>query len=172
MNKIHWDSILMPVIGIVLGIYLLVRPWSATSTLCLLIGWLVFGAGVVGVLNALLFQRETLVSAPGLPVSVAAAVVGLYFITNPGSLVELVGLIICVFLLIEGIVNMQNAVQHKRWGDSLWWVPLAVGVVCVALGLMALFAPWSYTNLIMRIVGALLIFSGVVNLILAFLVKE
>ena len=162
----------MPLVSIVLGVYVLSHPWSATETLCLLIGWLVLIAGVIGVLNAIVRQRATLVSDPALPVSVAGAVVGMYFITHPRSLVDLVGLFICVFLLIEGMTNVQNAVQRKRWGDGAWWAPLVVGCVCIVLGLMALFAPWAYTTMVMRIVGGLLVFSGAVNLLLVVLMRE
>lgn len=172
MKKIRLDLAIMPLVSVVLGAYVLSHPWSATETLCLLIGWLVLLAGVVGMLNAIVRQRATLVSDPALPVSVAGAVVGLYFITHPRSLVDLVGLFICVFLLIEGMINVQNSVQRKRWGDSFWWMPLVVGCICIVLGLMALFAPWAYTTLVMRVVGGLLVFSGVVNLILVFLMRE
>ena len=70
-----------------------------------------------------------------------AAVIGFFFILSPGMLVSLVGTIVCVFLLVTGMSNIQAAMARRAWGDRAWWVPLAVGIVCVLLGLYALFAP-------------------------------
>ena len=125
-------------------------------------------AGAAGAVNSVTFQRTTFMTSPLLPVSVAGIMVGLFFITRPYTLVEIVGLIICVFLMIQGMTSIQTAVNRKRWGDTLWWVPLIIGIACVLLGAYALFAPGASTALMMRIAGIMLAFSGVVNMIAAF----
>ncbi|HRM85623.1 MAG TPA: DUF308 domain-containing protein [Gemmiger qucibialis] len=158
MKEIRWELILMPLVSIVLGIYLIMQPGAATVALCSLIGWLILLAGAAA----------TFMTSPLLPVSVAGIMVGLFFITRPYTLVEIVGLIICVFLMIQGMTSIQTAVNRKRWGDTLWWVPLIIGIACVLLGVYALFAPGASTALMMRIAGIMLAFSGVVNMIAAF----
>ena len=163
MKEIRWELILMPLVSIVLGIYLIMQPGAATVALCSLIGWLILLAGAAGAVNSVTFQRATFMTSPLLPVSVAGIMVGLFF-----TLVEIVGLIICVFLMIQGMTSIQTAVNRKRWGDTLWWVPLIIGIACVLLGVYALFAPGASTALMMRIAGIMLAFSGVVNMIAAF----
>lgn len=166
--NIRFDQIVMPLVGIVLGIYLVARPWSATGAICSLIGWLVLISGIAGLIHSVAFQRATLLSDPFLPLSVAGTVLGLFIVTRPTILVEIVGMIICVFLLAEGVNSIQNAIQRNRWGDSLWWLPLVVGIVCLALGLAALFAPMESTALMMRLIGISLIVSSAVNLLAVF----
>lgn len=166
--NIQWDRIVMPVMGIVLGIYLVVRPWSATGAICSLIGWLVLISGIAGLINSATFRRATLLSDPFLPLSVAGTVLGIFIVTRPTILVEIVGMIICVFLLVEGVNSLQNAIQRHRWGDSLWWLPLVVGILCLALGLAALFAPVASTAVMMRLIGISLIVSSAVNLLAVF----
>lgn len=169
MKEIRWELILMPLVSIVLGIYLILRPNTATVAICSLIGWLVLLAGAAGAVNALTFQRATFMTSPLLPLSIAGIMVGLFFITRPYTLMEIVGLIICVFLMIQGMTNIQTSVNRKRWGDSLWWLPLAIGIVCVVLGIYALFAPGASTALMMRVAGIMLAFSGIVNMIAVFM---
>ena len=103
MKDVRWELILMPLISVVLGIYLILKPAAATVALCSLIGWLILLAGILGTANALTFQRATLMKSSMLPVSVAGLVVGIFFITRPGTLIEIVGLVICVFLMVEGM---------------------------------------------------------------------
>lgn len=165
MGESRWDRLLLPLISLVLGIYLVLRPWSATEAICAFIGWLILLAGAAGAFNAVLFQRATLISTPLLPVSVAGLVIGVFFITRPYTLIEIVGLVICVLLMLEGMTNIQNALQRYRWGDRVWWMPLVVGILCLVLGLMALFAPWASTAMMMRLIGIMLICSGAVSLL-------
>lgn len=172
MKHLHWELLLLPIASVVLGLYLILRPWSATTAICALIGWIILLAGVGGAVNAVLFQRATLVSDPLLPLSVSGIVVGLFFITRPTTLIEIVGLVICVFLMLQGMLNVQAAVQRYRWGDRLWWLPLAVGAICIVLGLFALFAPGTSTTMMMRLVGIMLLSSGITNLLAVLLAKE
>lgn len=164
MKHLQWDRLIMPVAGVVLGLFLIARPWNATAALCSLIGWLILLAGGCGVVNSLAFQRATFISSPLLPISVGAVVIGLFFILSPGTLVALVGTIVCVFLLVTGLSNIQAAMARRAWGDSLWWIPLAVGAVCVLLGLYALFAPGASAAMVMRLVGIMILCSSAVNL--------
>lgn len=170
MNHVDFPfgRIVMPLVGIVLGIYLIARPWSATGAICSLIGWLILLSGVAGIINGAAFRRATLLNDPFLPLSVAGTVLGLFIVTRPAILVEIVGLIICVFLLVEGVNSLQNAIQRNRWGDGLWWLPLIVGIACLLLGLAALFAPMDSTALMMRLIGISLVVSSAVNLLGAF----
>ena len=164
MKHLQWDRLVMPVAGVVLGLFLIARPWNATAALCSFIGWLILLAGISGIVNALAFQRATFISSPLLPLSVGAAVIGFFLILSPGVLVSLVGTIVCVFLLVTGLSNIQAAMARRAWGDRAWWVPLAVGVICVLLGLYALFAPGASAAMVMRLVGIMILCSSAVNL--------
>ena len=150
MKHIRWDMLALPLAGIALGLFLIFRPFSATAALCV---------------NALAFQRATWLSSPLLPFSVAGAIIGLFFILSPNMLVSLVGVIVCVFLLVTGMTNVQAGIQRRRWGDRAWWLPLVVGVLCVGLGLYTLFAPGATAAFLMRLVGVMMLCSGLVNLL-------
>ena len=93
------------------------------------------------------------------------AVIGLFIVTRPSILAEIVSLILCVFLLIEGASGLQRAFQRRNWGDRLWVVPLVVGLLSLLVGLWMLFAPLASTFLMMRVVGVALIVSSAVNLL-------
>lgn len=165
MKNIRWDRLVLPVGGIVLGLFLVFRPWNATAALCSLIGWLILLAGCIGMVNALAFQRATCLSSPMLPFSVAGIVIGLFFVLSPGTLVSLVGMLVCVFLMVTGMTNIQAGVQSRRWGSRTWWLQLTVGILCVVLGIYALLAPGAGAVMVMRLVGVMMLCSALVNLI-------
>ena len=165
MNNIRWDRLILPVAGIVLGLFLILRPWNATAALCSFIDWLILMVGVLGVVNALAFQRATMLASPMLPFTVGAIVIALFFIASPGTLAALVGMIVCVMLMVAGIGNLQTAALRRGWGDRLWWLPLVTGVLCVLLGVYALLFPGASAVFVMRMVGVMMLISSAVNLI-------
>lgn len=165
MNNIRWDRLVLPVAGIVLGLFLILRPWNATAALCSFLGWLILLVGIVGVINAVAFQRATMLASPMLPASVGGIVIGLFFVASPGTLVALVSMIVCVLLMVTGIGNLQTAALRRRWGDRLWWLPLITGILCVVLGVYALLFPGQSAVLVMRLVGVMMLISSAVNLI-------
>ena len=132
MKHIRWDMLALPLAGIALGLFLIFRPFSATAALCSLVGWLLLLAGGIGIVNALAFQRATWLSSPLLPFSVAGAIIGLFFILSPNMLVSLVGVIVCVFLLVTGMTNVQAgssaaAGAPAPGGCRLSWAVCAAG---------------------------------------------
>ena len=133
MKHIRWDMLALPLAGIALGLFLIFRPFSATAALCSLVGWLLLLAGGIGIVNALAFQRATWLSSPLLPFSVAGAIIGLFFILSPNMLVSLVGVIVCVFLLVTGMTNVQAGIRQGladlNAGASVRWAG-AVYAVC------------------------------------------
>ena len=100
MKEIRWELILMPLVSIVLGIYLIMQPGAATVALCSLIGWLILLAGAAGAVNSVTFQRHLydFAFAAGQRGGHYGGAVLHY---TAYTLVEIVGLIICVFLMIQ-----------------------------------------------------------------------
>lgn len=164
---ISWDRLLPPVLGIVLGIYLVARPGSAATALCSLIGWLILLSGIGGILSAVSFRQATMLSSPLLPVSVVGAVIGLFIVVQPAVLASIVSLILCIFLLIQGACGLQAGLQRHAWGDPLWLVPLVVGILSLAVGLWMLFAPLASAVMMMQLIGVSLLVSSAVNLVAA-----
>ncbi len=166
MKGLRWDNLLTPILGIVLGIYLLARPGTAAEALCSLIGWLILLAGVVGIITSISFQHATMLTSPMLPFSVVGTVIGLFIVTQPAILAGIVSLILCIFLLMEGASSMQAAFFYYSWADSrLWLVPLIIGVLALGVGLWMLFFPLESAILMMQVIGVSLIVSGVINLL-------
>ena len=67
--------------------------------------------------------------------------------------------------MVTGMTNIQAGVQSRRWGSRTWWLPLAVGILCVVLGIYALLAPGAGAVMVMRLVGVMMLCSALVNLI-------
>jgi uncharacterized membrane protein HdeD (DUF308 family) len=157
----HWRLFLTEgIILLVLGILAIVVPPVATIAVAVLIGWLLLVSGVVGLIAT--FRSR---AAPGFWWSLISALIGI------GAGVVLLGwplsgalsltLILTVFLVLEGVVSILYALEHKRELSGRWAVMLFSGVVDLFLaGVIFEGLPGTAAWAIGLLVGINLVFGG------------
>src|ERR1700726_1093200 len=79
-------------------------------------------------------------------------------------------LVVGVMMIVAGIAEVFSAFQIKSWGKSLLWVLL--GVLYIIAGFVTFENPLLAAALLTLILGASLVASGIMRIILAFSMKQ
>ena len=79
-------------------------------------------------------------------------------------------LIVGVMMIIAGVAEVFSAFQIKSWGKFLLWVLL--GVLYIIAGFVTFENPLLAAALLTLILGASLVASGIMRIILAFSIKQ
>jgi len=79
-------------------------------------------------------------------------------------------LIVGVMMIVEGVAEIINAFQCKGWGRFLIWALL--GVLYIVAGFITFENPLLATAVLTLLLGASLVASGIVRIILAFSMKR
>ncbi|HIB01518.1 MAG TPA: hypothetical protein EYO31_06500 [Phycisphaerales bacterium] len=122
-----------------LGIFAIARPGIAAEALVELFGWLLIFLGVLSVLGGATSQ-----SGPRKPVSLGggsiAIVLGLVFLILPAPTLALMTVLIAVFFLLSGFVEITSSFalrstggQHNHWGLAFF-----NGIIGIMLGVLLL----------------------------------
>jgi uncharacterized membrane protein HdeD (DUF308 family) len=157
----HWRLFLAEgIILSILGLLAIVVPPIATIAVEVLIGWLLLVSGVVGLIST--FRMR---SAPGFLWSLLSAVIGIaagvVLLRWPLSGALSLTLILTVFLVLEGIISIMYAFEHKRELSGRWGVMLFSGVVDLCLaGIIFAGLPGTAAWAIGLLVGINLVFGG------------
>jgi uncharacterized membrane protein HdeD (DUF308 family) len=164
INTVPWWLVLMQgIAGVIIGILLLLQPVPSTALLIQLLGiyWLVGGifeiisifmdssrwgwklfSGIIGILAGIAIIQH--------PVWATLLV--------PATLVIILG----VFGLIIGVINLIQAFQGGGWGIGL------LGVVSIAFGLLLLGNTLVATLTLPYVFGAFALVGGVIAILAAF----
>jgi uncharacterized membrane protein HdeD (DUF308 family) len=78
--------------------------------------------------------------------------------------------VVGIMMLISGIAEVINAFQFKTWGKFLLWVLL--GLLYIVAGLVTFENPLLAAAVLTLLLGAALVVSGVMRIILAFSLPE
>ena len=175
VNTIHDHWVLFLVEGIVLlvlGAAAIIVPVIATLAFTLLIGWLFLISGVVGLITTFWMRN-----VPGFWWSLISGVVGIaagiVLLLWPISGTVSLTLLLIAFFLVEGIVTLMYAFEHRAQLSGRWGWMLASGIVDLILaGIIFAGLPESATWALGLLVGINLLFGGAAMVAMALAARS
>jgi uncharacterized membrane protein HdeD (DUF308 family) len=168
ISGLAWTAALVAAIGMIaVGVLLLVWPHATLTVVAILIGAALIAAGLFRLFDGATARAETGgMRAADIVIGLLAVIAGLYCLKHHSLTVLVVALVVGVFWIIHGIGDIITASTSGRVPGRGF--KAISGVVSLAAGLVILFWPGITLVLLLTILGAWLIFYGVVLAGLAF----
>lgn len=162
-KALKWRSLIVAFSAILLGLLFILTPQTSADVICYVAGILLLASGIAAVISYLasgrLFGSYALVSG------IVLLVCGVFCLLRPEIIQGLLTVLFGVFLVIDGMMTLQDGVDCARARLTGWWVPALLGAVTIALGCVVLFGKF---DSIMLLAGISLIVDGVFDLIVTF----
>lgn len=148
------------VLLIALGIASLVMPMMAGLAAILVFAWILIVSGMIGLISAFA-GREHSHLGWSLASAVIALGIGLTLFISPMAGAVGLTLVVGTYLLIDGVVLVGLALDHRRRGDAKWSWMMGSGLIDLTLaGLLALLSVTGAPVLVGVFVGVSLIAAG------------
>src|SRR6266852_7642968 len=133
-----WRFLLIEgIILVLLGAAAIIVPPIATLAVEIILGWLFFISGIVGLVMTFMARH-----APGFWWSLFSAVLaiaaGIMLIGWPVSGAVSLTLVLIVFFIMEGVATIMYAIDHRRQLSGRWAFMLASGVIDLLLAAIIL----------------------------------
>jgi uncharacterized membrane protein HdeD (DUF308 family) len=157
----HWRLFLIEgIVLFILGLLAIIVPPIATIAVEVLIGWLLLMSGIVGLIATLRMR-----GSPGFAWSLISAILGIVAGTVllgwPLSGALTLTMILTVFLVLEGVISILYALEHRRGLSGRWGIMLFSGVIDLFLaGVIFAGLPSTAAWAIGLLVGVNLVFGG------------
>jgi len=157
----HWVLFLSEGIALlILGTLAIIVPVLASLAAAFLLGWILLLSGIVGLIATIRARH-----APGLWWSLISALVGIVagalLLGWPLQGAFSLTVVLIAFLILEGIVSILYALEHRRGLSGRWHWMLASGILDLALGGIILAGlPGSAVWALGIIIGINMIFGG------------
>ena len=157
----HWALFLIEgIVLVVLGLLAIVVPQIATIAVAIFIGWLFLISGVVGLITTFMARH-----APGFWWALLSAVIaiaaGLILLARPVVGAVSLTYLLIAFFIIEGVVTIMYALEHKAELTGQWGWMMASGIIDLILGVIILLGlPGTAAWALGLLVGINMLFGG------------
>lgn len=143
------QQFITPVLMLVLGVLLLVRPDSASALVGKVLAWCLIAVGVV--CAAYCAKERSYIVIRAIP-AFACFAVGIWLLRNPLALAATLGRLAGVIIVLQGVQDILHAIEWKR--NLLW------AIVATAAGILLLLVPMTASRLVMGLCGVAIIVLG------------
>lgn len=161
-EKLKSNSLVSSVAFVILGLMLLIKPGLSFNILCKAVGIILLIFAAVNIITNI---KNPMPYTSGffLLGDIAVGAAGIYFISAPQMVKGIVPIILGIIMLFHAISDIRAALLFKEMGERYKWV-MTVGVITLILSALILFNPFVSGDLIIRLVGAAFLYSGISGL--------
>lgn len=167
-----WADALSGAVVALLGLIALLAPGFLLGFLSLTVGAAILIFGGVQIFRSVRsYKAVGALPMPMFLTGVIAAVIGLIFLINRSAPISIFATVFGIWALCSGAVKLNRAIAARQAAASCTWLFIQ-SFINIAFGFFLVVNPWGGTKLWVSVIGAYLVYLGVVFTIGALTAKE
>lgn len=160
LKKVLNSFILFFIAEVAIGVLLLIDPHIFTNTISYILGGVLLAFGL---LNLIAYFRAEQVFGYLLKTVVMCAA-GIFIITRPSFIFNVLAVIFGLYLLTDGISSLRGALVMKSYGADKWAGSLIMAILTIVLGIVLIVNPLASTEIAITALGIALVASGIFSI--------
>ncbi len=162
LKKSGWTDIVVSLIFVLFGIMLIARPEAIESVISILLGAILI---VIGVLKVIDYYSNGKQDNYLLAVAVVMVLVGIIFMFCSNIILSVFRILIAIWIIYSGILNLQTAIVWKDYKSKLWLITLLLAIATIIVGIYILVN----TGAVLQTIGVAILVYGLVDIIESFI---
>lgn len=154
------------VLCIILGIVLMVYPDASLTLVCQAVGVIVLVTGIGFIISHIRGGLFSLFYKLDLILGLLFLILGVYILMNPWGLLSIIPIVFGVLLIYHGISDLGQAMELRKYEADRWWISIIIAAITIVLGVVIMSNPFGTIDVLMRIIGACLVYDGLSNLLI------
>lgn len=161
LKFVKWDSILIAILTVAIGILCIVMPDQSANILCTIFGCMLIAVGLVIFINAA--AKGGLFSGYVMMISVTMVLAGIFFLVKPGTVLALINVFFGIYIVVDSTQGFVDSILLCRQKVKNWWIIMIASLVTAALGIAVMFSSF---DTVIIFAGIALIVEGLRRLII------
>ncbi|MGH3197768.1 MAG: HdeD family acid-resistance protein [Streptosporangiaceae bacterium] len=161
-------TLVLGVLTLILGIIVSFHPSSSLNVIAVLVGILMILSGIFHLIR--IFDRDERHRIWAGIAGLLFIVIGVVLIRHLHLTVALIGLIIGVTWVVQGLTALVGGLAGGVREGKAWWI--AFGVISVIAGIVVVSAPVSSLNALAVLLGIWFIIMGIFEIVAGFLLRQ
>ena len=155
-KKLKWDSIIISLLTIILGIVCVVIPNESGNVLTLIFGISLIIMGVCLIIR--LFTVDTFLTEHILLLSILMIILGIFVLIFPETIKSLMTVLFGMFIVLDSVSSLSDSIYLCKAEIRGWTVLFVLSLITIILGVSVMFSSF---ETVMIFAGCSLIIEGV-----------
>lgn len=171
LKKWKFQEITSALLLLVGGLILLLVPELTLVTIANAVGIILILIGAIFIISYVC-RKQMAAGNYDLVKGLVTAGIGLFICVRSEAVISILPVLLGIGVVVSGILKLQHGFDLKRMGVSAWTKVMVTAAVNILIGLIVILNPFSTVALLMRLIGAGLIFSGLTDMITTIYVSK
>ena len=150
LKRASWSDIIISVVFVIFGILLVTNPQTITTMLSVILGGIFVALGVFKIIEYIHTGKQDSV----------AILAGIVIMFATGIILSIFRIIIGIWIIYTGIMNLQTAVVWKDYKSRLWLATVIGSLLTIISGIYVL----ANSGAIFETIGWIIIFYGIIDI--------
>ena len=162
--KSKFTNILKLIIIVALGVVLIFYPGQTLDTAVKALGIVIIVAGAVALISSLTQKDKNSYVMFQLIGAFIGIIAGIIVLTNRGLVISIFPILTGVGIAIYGAFGIAQALTFKKYYATGWQASIVFSAITIGVGVLIAANPFGTMNTIVRLVGIVLVYNGVVGI--------
>ena len=158
LKRSGWTDIVIALIFILFGIMLITKPEAIVSMIAILLGGICIVIGILRLIDFFYLKKQDNYL---LAIAIVMIVTGIIVMFCADIILSVFRIIIAIWIIYSGIMNMQTAIVWKDFKSRLWLFTLILSIVMIIGGIYILVN----TGAIIQTIGVIILVYGIIDII-------
>lgn len=158
LKKSSWTDIAVSLIFILFGAMLMMSPEMVQAMIAILLGAVFIAMGIFRLINYIASGKNDRYS---LSIGIVAIITGIIIMFCSGIILSVFRIIISIWIIYSGIMNLQTTIVWKDFKSKLWWMSFILSILMIVAGIYVM----ANSGAILQTIGMIIIAYAIINII-------
>ena len=158
LKKSSWTDIAVSLIFILFGAMLMMSPETVQAMIAILLGAVFIAMGLFRLINYIASGKTDRYS---LSIGIVAIITGIIIMFCSGIILSVFRIIIAIWIIYSGIMNLQTTIVWKDFKSKLWWMSFILSILMIIAGIYVM----ANSGAILQTIGMIIIAYAIINII-------
>ncbi len=161
-------SIATIAVAVVLGIVFIAFPSQCIDYISLIVGISMIAIGIIAIVTYIADRSSVLPLLLGIPLLIC----GIIVCARYRAIISIIVVLFGIFITTSGLVNIATSMRSLAFNGVAGWLTMALSVVTVIFGIVAITKSSQLTDGIVRFIGAAFIVYAILGIVSLIQVKH
>lgn len=154
-KKIKWDSIIISILTLIIGVLCVVMPERSGDVLTIVFGSFLIAMGVAIIIR--LFTIDSFFGEHLLLLSILSIVLGIFVLVYPEAIKGILTVLFGLFIVMDSISSLSDSIYLSKARVKGWSILFMLSLITIVLGVTVMFSTF---ETVMIFAGCSLIIEG------------